>query len=436
MVDFLGSNVSLDGLPPAIESKNTATNRFCGNKKKRRYLDTLGDSLSVSLSETVTGCCYKKLRKLENSLDVAICKRHNLIAKQLKNDCNARSVTKTLRLSLFNTVSIDEADQNENKWNLKMQAKVIGDGRMNPLEHIIAKIRIKMDGNEEIIEWNHRNLSDSGCLRTDGIEIERKGNKNCKVDIFIFLRHWHCSFGDQMDSNPNVCCFASDELAQFLGLRIESKHRHHSKSDILRCLAEYLRSNGLMKGDASMQIECNERLEALLGAKSVFFAKVWSKLVENGHITSPNPIHFEHEVKVTGDIRENAKFYDVLVRIPSFVGAECSKLMEASHALFGVDESHQSHSTIIDSLNVQISDVLEAIKHKSREAEICQKFANDPVAAIDVIVSNQRENLQIIQEFSSNAAPKSNQFWSNPSIYPDIKRYLKQKKLKKEQKAK
>merc|ERR1712129_451934 len=115
---LLSSEVYLDPMPSPIKSKNTVTNRFTGNTKKRRYVDMLGMELNESLSQTVNGKCYNKLKELEKSLDVAIGKQHNLIAKRLKNEKTHCNVTKILRLSLFNTVSMNE---NECKWNLKIQ---------------------------------------------------------------------------------------------------------------------------------------------------------------------------------------------------------------------------------------------------------------------------------------------------------------------------
>merc|ERR1712113_847127 len=128
---------------------------------------------------------------------------------------------------------------------------------------------------------------------------------------------------------------------------------------------------------------------------------------------------------------ENAKIYDITVKVPSLTAMRASKLMESSHDRHVVDKQNGMQMTV-DALNVQISDVLEEIRDQTKERALYEEYAKDPVSAIDVMVSNQRENLQIIKEFCENASAKSPDYFANSSIYGDIKRYLEKREFEKQ----
>ena len=128
----------------------------------------------------------------------------------------------------------------------------------------------------------------------------------------------------------------------------------------------------------------------------------------------------------------------MFVKVPSLIAMEASKLMESVQDLHksGLTDDYNNkigYAMTIDSLNVQISDVLEEITDQNKEKLIYEQYAKDPVSCIDVLVSNQRDNLQIISEFCENAKRKPTSYFANSNIYPDIKRYFKQKQIEKAQ---
>ena len=118
----------------------------------------------------------------------------------------------------------------------------------------------------------------------------------------------------------------------------------------------------------------------------------------------------------------------MMVKVPSLRAMRASGLMEAVHDLHNISD-HVGFAMTVDALNVKISDVLEEIKDVSKSKMLYEQYAKDPVSTIDVMVSNQRENLQIIKEFVQNAKPKSTDYFANSSVYADIKRYLRQQQL-------
>eukprot|EP01083_Nonionella_stella_P055965 147577_1 len=460
--DFLGSNPISDGDPKPIQSQNTITNPYT-KRKKRRYVDMIGDSLCPSLSKTITGQCYDKLRKLENDLDVSIAKRHSFISSQLQNqNTYDNTVTRVLRFELFNTFHINEADDTKNKWMLKLQTKLFNPKDMSqpinameyayhhPFESIISRIKIKLDrdstsGGSNEIEWNNPNQAMDDGSNTDnsdidGIQIERHGNKNCTMHLYVYLTNWFVPFNT--DTNHDVLCKVSKALGSLLGLGYlshantakDTDTRYHAKSEILQCLHQYLAMYKLIRNDHSMAIDCDDALQKIVGAKTIYCANLWKTLMKKKHVLAPDPIDIEHEICVTGDISENAKIYDVLVRVPSLVAMKAAELMETTHDLHK-EESHNG-ALVIDSLNVQISDVLEALGDEMKERKVLDQYSKDPVSTVDVLVSNQTENLQIISEFAQNASRKSSQYFANSKVYSDIKRYLKKRHLEKESKDK
>ena len=226
---FLDNNAMLDPEPSKIESQNTITNPYT-NKKKRRYIDLIGDALCPSLSSTTIGRCYNKLRKLEQDLDVSITKKHHFISNQLQNNHSSHhhNVTRVLRLECFNTFHPHPHDPAENKWDFKLQTKLFHPKEMvnpispnhraleylyyHPLQAIISRIEMKLDpksindnvsGNKlddpSRIEWNNPNwnhhapnkkLSENPSDLADGFSITRNGDTHCKTDIFVYLINW------------------------------------------------------------------------------------------------------------------------------------------------------------------------------------------------------------------------------------------------------
>ena len=147
--------------------------------------------------------------------------------------------------------------------------------------------------------------------------------------------------------NHNAICKISKPLALLLGLGYlsmdnndynEGDIRYHTKSEILQCLAIYVRINGLIRNDNSIAIDCNKELQKIIGVKMTYSGNLWKLLILKKHILSPDPIHIKHEISVSGDIKENAKIYDILVKVPSLIAAEASNLMEPAHDLFNNDK--------------------------------------------------------------------------------------------------
>ena len=353
---FLDNNAILDPEPSKIESKNTITNPLT-KKKKRRYIDLLGDALSPSLRSTVPGRCFSKLRKLEQDVDVSMTKRHNAISNQLQNNhsFHSHNVTRILRLECYNTFHPDPHSAAENKWSFKLQTKLFDPKDMaqpispshrateylyyHPLQALISRIEIKLDpaaisaadsksgdDGRSRIEWNnanwkhhapHHKLSENGSDLADGLEVTRNGNARCKMDIFLSLTNWFIPFEHDakwtaakrrraaVHSHRNALCKVSAALGDLLGLGFlsESKRtergdvRYHSKGEILQCLAIYCCTNRLIRRDHSMAIDCDAALEAVVGSKTVYSANLWKLLVLRKHVLAPDPIHIQHEIR-------------------------------------------------------------------------------------------------------------------------------------------
>ena len=135
---------------------------------------------------------------------------------------------------------------------------------------------------------------------------------------------------------------------------------------------------------------------------------------------------------MSGPITDNAKIYDITVKVPSLTALRASKVMEPSHDRHVVDRPNGMQMTV-EALNVQISDVLEELRDQTKERALYGEYAKDPVSAIDVMVSNQRENLLILKEFCENAAAKSTHHFADSAIYGDIKHYLENRHFEQEQ---
>jgi len=474
---FLANNGTLDPEPKRIESRNTVSNPY-SNKRKRRYIDLMGDALCRSLSDTAAGRCFNKLRKLEQEVDVSMTKRHNLIANQLQKNQSLfeHSVTRVLRLECFNTFHPDPVDSAQSKWSLKVQTKLFDPKDMDhalgaddrgmewlyhhPLTAVISRIEVVVDpdGVGDVVEWNNafwshhspqKALSESLGALADGLEITRNGSSHCDVDLFVHLTNWFIPFEHDahsaatkkrksaVHSDRNALCKVSAALGGLLALGLLSDStsnsergavRYHSKGDILQCLGHYCSAHRLIRRDHSMAIDCDAALEAVLGAKTVYTANLWKLLVLRKHVLPPEPIRIRHQIRVSGAITENAKIYDITVKVPSLTAMRASKLMEPSHDRHAVDRPNGMQMTI-DALNVQISDVLEEIDDQRKERALYSEYAKDAVSAIDVMVSNQRENLLIINEFAQNARPKPSPYFANSSIYGDIRQYLQNRQL-------
>ena len=72
-------------------------------------------------------------------------------------------------------------------------------------------------------------------------------------------------------------------------------------------------------------------------------------------------------------------------------------------------------------LDVQIPDALEHRGAGARAGRVCGDD-DGPGGAVDVMVQNQRENLEIIADFAANARAKPSSYFAQPEVY--IKCYL------------
>ena len=420
-----GNNLASLHAKYEIKSKKIMINPFRGNKK-RRYINTFGFDLNTKMGSTFEGKCYNKLRKIERDLDVGLSRNKYYCVNNIKYD-NELYFIKKMRILLFNTVKpiiVNGNLSDQTQWKFCLECKILDDLKKeyNALNDVISKIKVKMDENslakvndksqKSQVEWvNKGNNND-----INGIEIERCGNMECKLVIEMYLKSWFKNLnnksGNRMDKN--VICKISKELNDIIGLMCINEYP--TKSDILCSLGEYCRMNNLIKNDNSMNIICDDPLFKLFGMKQFYIGQLWDNLIKSKHVSSPDPITINHCIKINGSIQQNTKIYDIDVKLSSKIYRECVNQY--------IRQINDNIPSKINELNESISDVFEELRDQTFESDILKSYANDPLSTIDVLVSNQCENINIINEFCMNAKRKPNNYFKQSFINKSIQRYL------------
>ncbi|KHN23284.1 SWI/SNF complex component SNF12 homolog [Glycine soja] len=327
-------------------------------------------------------------------------------------------VQKTLRVYVFNTFSNHakmDADNrkadDESWWSLKIIGRILEDGvdsmsgisqGSSPLypkfSAFFKKITILLD--QSLYPDNHVTVWDSARSPTqqDGFEVKRKGNKEFTAVIAI-----------EMNYTPDKF-MVSPPLSKLLGIEVETRPR------IIATLSNYVKSRKLqIPNDPSFFI-CDPSLQMVFGEEKMDFTMVSQKLAQ--HLTQPQPIHMEHNIKLSGHSPAVSACYDIQVDVPFPLEKDMSTF------LAGFESQKE-----IEAYDEAIRTSLKKIQEHHRRRAFFLSFSQSPAEFIDTLIASQSKDLKLVAGDASHNVQKElpSEFFNQPWVEDAVIRYLNRK---------
>ncbi|KAK7353901.1 hypothetical protein VNO80_19354 [Phaseolus coccineus] len=356
---------------------------------------------------------YTQLLDFEAQVDTALARRKFDIqeARLLPH------VQKTLRVYVFNTFSnhakMDSENKkaNESSWSLKITGRILEDGmdsmsgisqRSSPsypkFSAFFKKITIHLD--QSIYPDNHVIVWDSARSPTqqDGFEVKRKGNKEFTAVIAI-----------EMNYTPDKF-MVSSQLSKLLGIEVETRPR------IIASLFNYVKSRKLQSPNDPSSFICDPSLQRVFGEEKMDFTMVFQKLAQ--HLSQPQPIHLEHNIKLSEYAPAVSACYDIQVAVPFSLEKDKSTFLSSL-------ESQKE----IEAYDEAICVSLKKIKEHRRRRAFFLSFSQSPVEFIDTLITSQSKDLKLVAGDARHNIEKElrSEFYNQPWVEDAAIRYLNRK---------
>ena len=389
--------------PPGSSNANTSSPfktmelTPAARRKKRKLPDKqIPDKVAALLPESAL---YTQLLEFEARVDAALARKKMDIQESFKITPRFQ---KTLRIYVFNTFANQMQTTAENKnaepptWSLKIVGRLLEDGKdpvvagMTPklspkFSSFFKKITIYLDQNlypdNHVILWESAR---SPALH-EGFEVKRKGDKEFSAIIRLEMNYVPEKFK------------LSPALSEVLGIEAESRIR------IIAAIWHYVKARKLQNPSDPTSFMCDPPLQKVFGEEKMKFTMVSQKLAP--HLTPPQPIHLEHNVKLSGNCPAGTTCYDVLVDVPLPLDKEMSSFLASTES-----------SKEIDACDELISASIKKIHEHRRRRAFFLGFSQSPAEFINTLISSQSKDLKLIAGDASRNAEKEcrSDFYNQP----------------------
>ncbi|KAF5746935.1 Chromatin remodeling complex subunit isoform 1 [Tripterygium wilfordii] len=358
---------------------------------------------------------YTQLLEFEARVDAAMARKKIDIQEALKNP---PCIQKTLRIYVFNNFAnqIKTIPQKPNaeppSWTLKIIGRILEEGvdpdqpgvvqKPNPLypkfSSFFKRVTISLDqrlypDNNMIIWENARSPAPH-----EGFEVKRKGDKEFTVSIQLEMNYAPGKFK------------LSPALMEVLGIEVDTRTR------IIAAIWHYVKARKLQNPNDPAFFNCDPPLQRVFGEEKMKFTMVSQKI--SHHLFSPQPIHLEHAIKLSGSNPAGTACYDVLVDVPFPIQRELSALL-----------ANAEKSKEIDTCDEAICSSIRKIHEHRRRRAFFLGFSQSPVEFIDALIESQRRDLKIVAGEASRSAEKEHQsdIFNQPWVEDAVIRYLNRK---------
>ncbi|XP_027338989.1 SWI/SNF complex component SNF12 homolog [Abrus precatorius] len=380
-------------------------------QRKKREFPGKQEKVASLLPESAL---YTQLLDLEAQMNAALAMRKNDIQEALRFPPH---VQKTLRIYVFNTFSnhakLDAENQkaDESSWSLKITGRILEDDkdtesgisqRSSPLypkfSDFFKKITICLD--QSLYPDNHVIIWDSACSpnQQDGFEVKRKGSKEFTAVIRL-----------EMNYSPEKF-MVSSQLSKLLGIDVETRPR------ILAALWHYVKSRRLQSPNDPSFFICDPSLQMLFAKERMDFTMVSKKLSQ--HLSQPQPIHLEHNIKLSGNSPAITSCYDVQVDVPFPLEKDKSEFLASLES----QKEIEAHDEVI-------SASIKKIQEHRRRRAFFLSFSQSPTEFIDTMTASQSKDLKLVAGDASHNVEKelSSEFYNQPWVEDAVIRYLNRK---------
>lgn len=365
-------------------------------KKQKLPEKQIPDKVAAILPESAL---YTQLLEFEARVDAALTRKKMDIQESVKNPPRIR---KTLRVYIFNTFENQGQGADEKKdvqppsWSLKIIGRILEDGKDPVLAGMMQKpypkfssyfkkITIYLD--QGLYPDNHVILWESARspVLHEGFEVKRKGDKEFTARIRLEMNYVPEKFK------------LSPALSEVLGIEVETRSR------ILVAIWQYVKSRKLQNPSDPSFFMCDPPLQKLFGEEKMKFAMVSQKISQ--HLTPPQPIHLEHEIKLSGNCPSGTACYDIVVDVPFPLQKDLAAFLAGT----------QRHKEI-DACDELICDSIKKIHEHRRRRAFFLGFSQSPAEFINSLVASQGKDLKLVAGDASRNAEKErrSEFYNQP----------------------
>ncbi|PIA56859.1 hypothetical protein AQUCO_00700900v1 [Aquilegia coerulea] len=405
--------------PPGSGNNNTVSSfkhmelTPAARRKKRKLPEKqLPDRVAALLPESAL---YTQLLEFEARVDAALARKKIDIQESLKNP---PCIQRTLRIYVFNTFanqirSIPERQNSEPpSWSLKIIGRVLEDGvepesggmiqRPNisypKFSAFFKRISVSLDSNlypdNPTIVWENAR----SAAPHEGFEIKRKGDKEFTAGIRLEMNYVPEKFK------------LSPALTEVLAIEVDTRAR------VIAAIWHYVKARKLQDPSDPSFFKCDPPLRKLFGEERMKFSMVSQKI--SPHLIPPQPIHLEHQIRLSGNNPSGSACYDVLVDVPFPLQKEMS-------AFLANTEKHKE----IDACDEAICAAIKKIHEHRRRRAFFLGFSQSPVEFINALIASQSRDLKLVAGEASRNAEKERRsdFYNQPWVEDAVIRYLNRK---------
>ncbi|XP_071725265.1 SWI/SNF complex component SNF12 homolog [Rutidosis leptorrhynchoides] len=405
--------------PPSVPMMNTVSPMRMmeltpANRRKKQKLQEkqLQERVAAILPESAL---YTQLLEFEARVDAALVRKKVDIQEALKNP---PSIQKTLRIYVFNTFSNQmksipkKPNAEPPTWTLKIVGRILEDGvdpeqpgfiqKTNPsypkFSSFFKRVTISLD--QRLYPDNHMIIWEQARSPAphEGFEVKRTGDKEFMVNIRLEMNYVPEKFK------------LSQALMEVLGIEVETRPR------VIAAIWHYVKARKLQNPNDPSFFSCDPPLQKVFGEEKMKFTMVSQKI--SPHLYSPQPIHLEHKIKLSGNMPAGNACYDVSVDIPFPIQRELSAL------LANVEKNKE-----IDTCEEAICGSIRKIHEHRRRRAFFLGFSQSPVEFINALIDSQAKDLkQAAGEGSRNAEKeRGSDFFNQPWVEDAVIRYINRK---------
>lgn len=382
-------------------------------RKKQKLPDKqIPEKVAALLPESAL---YTQLTEFEARVDASLARKKFDIQESLKSPPH---VQKTLRIYVFNTFANQACTVPEEKnaeppsWTLRIIGRILEDGvdpimagMIQKLNHqhpkfssFFKKITIYLD--QSLYPDNHVILWESARSPAlhEGFEVKRRGNKEFTARIRLEMNY----VPEKLKLSP--------ALKEVLGIEVDTRPR------IIAAIWHYVKSRKLQTPDDPAFFVCDPPLRRVFGEEKMKFTTLSQKLSQ--HLSSPQPIHLEHNIKLSGNSPTGNTCYDVLVDVPFPLDKEMS-------AFLANLERHRE----IEACDEGICAAIKKIHEHHRRRAFFLGFSQSPAEFINALIASQSKDLKLVVGDASHNVEKErrSEFYNQSWVEDAVIRYLNHK---------
>ncbi|KAL3421042.1 SWI/SNF complex protein (SWIB/MDM2 domain-containing protein) [Phlyctema vagabunda] len=231
------------------------------------------------------------------------------------------------------------------------------------------------DGSEQNVEWkkpvvapNSTNLPNAADF--DQLEFKRGGDENINITINL-----------TRDETPERFAL-SPALAEILDAE------EGTRAEVMMGIWDYIRAMGLQEDDEKRSFRCDEHLRLIMGRDIGYIPYIGDAI--NPHLTTLPPVKLAYTVRVDPDFHKDPQptIYDIRVSLDD--------PLRAAYAKFLTDPSYAQTLREIESLNNNLSILIQAISQSKSKHAFLDTLSRNPTEFIAKWLSSQKRDLEIM----------------------------------------